>query len=76
MVFCIEEPEIHLHPELQRKFLEFLEKTICRICALLLLISNVFLDYSPDRNIYHVTHNGSKTNIEKVNTNKEVLLKF
>ena len=65
-VVCIEEPEIHLHPELQRKFLRFIaEKTDNRY--FITTHSNVFLDFLPDVAVFHVTHDGIKSTVTRVN---------
>ncbi len=69
-IFCIEEPEIHIHPELQRKFLKFIEEDTDNT-YFITTHSNVFLDYSSNKKIYHVTHDGLKTKIEKINTNEK-----
>ncbi len=64
-VVCIEEPEIHIHPELQRKFLRFIaDKTKNRY--FITTHSNVFLDFLPDVAIYHVTHDGTKSTVTRV----------
>lgn len=64
-VVCIEEPEIHIHPELQRKFLRFIaDQTKNRY--FITTHSNVFLDFLPDVAIYHVTHDGTKSTVTRV----------
>lgn len=67
-IFCIEEPEIHLHPELQRKFLDLLKSTQNRY--FITTHSNVFLDYDDNVSIYHVTHDGEKSKITNINNSK------
>lgn len=66
-VVCIEEPEIHLHPELQRKFVEFIaDNTNNRY--FITTHSNVFLDARPDVAIYHVSHDGTKSIVSRADT--------
>lgn len=66
-IVCIEEPEIHIHPELQRKFLRFIkEKT--NNTYFISTHSNVFIDYGDGINVYHVTYDGEKSKVEKANT--------
>ena len=60
-IVCIEEPEIHLHPELQRKFLNFLNRT--NNTYFITTHSNVFLDYTENTSVYHVKYDGVKSEI-------------
>lgn len=64
-IVCIEEPEIHLHPELQRKFLSFLGKT--KNTYFITTHSNVFLDSRHNTSIYHVQNDGIKSIIFNAN---------
>jgi len=69
-IVCIEEPEIHLHPYLQRKFINFLlNKT--NNTYFITTHSNVFLDYNENTSIYHVTYNKLKTEVSLADTNEK-----
>lgn len=65
--FCIEEPELHLHPSLQRKFLDFIQSMDNYF--FISTHSNTFLDYRQKTNIFTVTHNGSFSKIRLADTN-------
>jgi AAA15 family ATPase/GTPase len=60
-IVCIEEPEIHLHPELQRKFIAFLKST--KNTYFITTHSNIFLDSKEETSIYHVINDGVKSSI-------------
>ena len=64
-IVCIEEPEIHLHPELQRKFIKFLGKT--KNIYFLTTHSNIFLDSRYNTSVYHVQNDGLKSSIFNAN---------
>lgn len=64
-IVCIEEPEIHLHPELQRMFLDFLIEETNNV-YFISTHSNVFVDFHNDIQTNHVTYDGSATKITQI----------
>ncbi|MBP6302388.1 MAG: AAA family ATPase [Bacteroidia bacterium] len=68
-IVCIEEPEIHLHPELQRKFINFLKTT--ENVYFISTHSNVFMDFDENVSIYHVSYDGDKSIIDRCDTSKQ-----
>lgn len=61
-IFCIEEPESHLHPDLQRKFLNFIKSTSNKYY--ITTHSSVFLDFDESINIHHVVYKNGVSKIE------------
>ncbi len=59
VVYCIEEPEIHLHPELQKKFITYIQKNTNNQ-YLIATHSNAFLDMQ-GVNVYHCRLENGRT---------------
>lgn len=65
----LEEPEIHLHPDIQRKFFRFL-LTQTQNRYYISTHSTIFVDdmVHPDVAVYHVTHQDNRSRVERIVT--------
>lgn len=83
-IFCIEEPETHLHPGMQRKFLELILNNSSKYLSnkrhqyFITTHSNHFLDLTLDHkdiSIYKFSSKGDTKTVELVSSSEETVLK-
>jgi len=70
-VILIEEPETHLHPQLQRHLLQFLAE-LPFIQVIITTHSPIFLDLGIVDRVIRVDHDGEQSKIQSINTPKQI----
>ncbi len=65
-IVCIEEPELHMHPELQKKFIEYLEKETTNQYFITTHSASI-LD-RPSTSIFHVLNNDGVSTVTPVSS--------
>ncbi len=68
-IVCIEEPELHMHPELQKKFIEYLEKETTNQYFITTHSASI-LD-KPNTSIFHVTINDGVSTVSPVSSSSQ-----
>lgn len=65
-IVCIDEPELHMHPTMQRTFLDFVSKDENDNIFFISTHSNSFLDFEVEhKKIFHVTREGGVSKVRE-----------